>query len=132
MILLWLRVISNYISRCAVYHSYIISEMKHSLAANAVTPALRAVPVPDRALIPKSQRSQTHLLHRMIVSRAKARITAQKQSLELNMSLFANGTRILTYTASGDPGVPGRSLRDSLRIARATAIVARNSRRKGK
>lgn len=115
-----------------MYHSYIISEIKHSLAANAVTPAPRAIPVPDQALILKSQRSQMHLLHRMIVSRAKARITAQKQRLELNMSLVANGTRILTYTASGDPVVPGRSPRDSPRIARATAIVARNSRRKGK
>lgn len=115
-----------------MYHSYIISEMKHSLAANAVTPAPRAVPVPDQALTPKSQRSQTHLLHRMIVSRAKARITAQKQSLELNTSLLANGTRILTYTASGDPGALGRSPKDSPRIARATAIVAKNLRRRGK
>lgn len=125
-------ILNKYISRCVMYHSYIISETKHSLAAKIVTPAPRAVPVPDQALIPKNQKSQTHLLHRMIVSRAKARITALKQSLELNTSLFANGTRTLTYTASGDPGVPGRSLRDSPRVARATAIVARNSRRKGK
>lgn len=125
--------LTKYISRYAMYHSYIISEMKHFLAANAVTPAPRAVPVLDQALIPKSQRNQTHLLHRMIVSRAKAQITAQnKQSLELNTSLVANGTRILTYTASGDPGVPERSPTDSPQIARATAMVARNLRRKGK
>lgn len=73
-----------------------------------------------------------HLLHKAIASRAKARITAPKQSLELNMSLVASGMRILTYTASGDPGVPGRSLTDSRRIARATVTVARNLRRKGK
>lgn len=73
-----------------------------------------------------------HLLHKAIASRAKARITAPKQSLELNMSLVANGTKILTYTASGGLGVPGRSPTGSRRIARATVIVAKNLRRKGK
>lgn len=106
--------------------------MKYCLAANAVTLAPRAVPVPDRALTQKSQRSQMHLLHKAIASRAKARITAQKQSLELNMSLAVNGTRILTYMASGDRDVPGRNLTGSRQIARATAMVARSLKRKGK
>lgn len=74
-----------------------------------------------------------HLLHKAIASRAKARITALKQSLELNMSLVASGTRILTYTASGDPGVPGRNLTGSRRIARVTVtVVTKNLKRKGK
>lgn len=73
-----------------------------------------------------------HLLHKAIASRAKARITAPKQNLELNMSLVASGTRILIYMASGDPGVPGRSPTGSRRIARATVTVAKNLRRKGK
>jgi len=109
--------------------------VKYCLAANAVTLALRAVPVPDQALTQKSQRSQMHLLHKAIASRAKARITAQKQSLELNMSLAVNGTRILTYMASGDRDGPGRNLTGSRQIAtiaRATAMVARSLKRKGK
>lgn len=106
--------------------------MKYCPAANAVTLAPQVVPVPDQALTQKSQRSRTHLLHKVIASRAKARITAQKQSLELNMSLAANGMRILTYTASGDRDVPGRSPTGSRRIARATAMVARSLKRKGK
>lgn len=73
-----------------------------------------------------------HLLHKAIASRAKARITAPKQNLELNMSLVASGTRILIYMASGDPGVPGRNPTGSRRIARATVTVAKNLRRKGK
>lgn len=99
---------------------------------NAATLALRAVPVPDLAPTRKSRRSRMHLLHKAIASRAKARITAPKQSLELNMSLVASGTRILTYTASGGPGVPGRSPTGSRQIVRATVMVARNLRRKGK
>lgn len=73
-----------------------------------------------------------HLLHKAIASRAKARITAPKQNLELNMSLVASGTRIPIYMASGDPGVPGRNPTGSRRIARATVTVAKNLRRKGK
>jgi len=73
-----------------------------------------------------------HLLHKAIASRAKARITALKQSLELNMSLVVSGTRILIYMASGDPGVPGRNLIDSRRIAKATVTVVKNLKRKGK
>lgn len=71
-------------------------------------------------------------LHKAIASKAKAPITAQRQSLELSMSLVANGTRILTFTASGDPDVPGRNPIDSRRVARATAIAARNLRKKSK
>lgn len=109
--------------------------MKWNIAwlLNAVTLAPRAVPVPDQALTRKSRRSRMHLLHKAIASRAKARITALKQSLELNMSLVASGTRILTYTASGDPGVPGRNLTGSRRIARAiVTVVTKNLKRKGK
>lgn len=113
------------------YISYIISKIKCYLAADAATLARRAVPVPDRALIRKNQTNRMHL-HKVIASRAKAPITAQKQSLELSMSLVANGTRILTYMASGDPDVPGKNLIDSPQIARVTAIAARNLRKKGK
>lgn len=97
-----------------------------------MTLAPRAAPVPARAPTRKSRRNRMHLLHKAIASRAKARITAPKQSLELNMSLVANGTRILTYMASGDPDVPGRNPTDSQRIARATVTVGKNLRRKGK
>jgi hypothetical protein len=40
--------------------------------------------------------------------------------------------RILIYTASGDPGVPGKNLIDLPQVAKATAIAARNLKRKGK
>lgn len=96
---------------------------------NAVTLAPRAVPVPGRALIRKSQRSRMHL-HTVIASRAKAQITAQRQKLGLNM--FVNGTRILTYTASGDPDVQEKSRKGSSRTAAAIVIVARNTKRRGK
>lgn len=112
----------------------VIAPLLEAIAAQdqdlTVTLAPQVVPVPDQALTQKSQRSRTHLLHKVIASRAKARITAQKQSLELNMSLAANGMRILTYTASGDRDVPGRSPTGSRRIARATAMVARSLKRK--
>lgn len=130
-----LIILNKYILRDAVSMYIIYTQLvKWNIAwlLNAATLAPRAVPVPDLALTRKSRRSRMHLLHKAIASRAKARITALKQSLGLNMSLVASGTRILTYTASGDPGVPGRSLTGSRQIARATAIVARNLRRKGK
>lgn len=41
-------------------------------------------------------------LHKVIASRAKVQITAQKRKLGLRMSLVANGMRILTCMASGD------------------------------
>lgn len=98
-----------------------------------MTLAPRAVPVPDQVPIRKSRRSRMHLLHKAIASRAKAQIIAPKQSLGLNMSLVASGTRILIYTASGDPDVPGRNLTGSRQIARATVTVVKKSlRRKGK
>lgn len=126
--------VNKYIFRDAV-SMYICTQLvKWNIAwlLNAATLAPRAVPVPDRAPTRKSRRSRMHLLHKAIVSKAKARITAPKQSLELNMSLVASGMRILTSTASGDPDVPGRSQTGSRRIARATVTVARNLRRKGK
>lgn len=134
MTTLSLNILNTYVFRdIHVYHLYTISEMSNvAWLLNAATLAPRAVPVPDRAPTLKSRRSRMHLLHKAIASRAKARITAPKQSLELNMSLVASGTRILTYTASGGPGVPGRNLTGSRRIARATVTVARNLRRKGK
>lgn len=109
-------------------------ECIHNIAwlLNAATLAPRVVLVPDQAPTRKSRRSRMHLLHKAIASRAKARITAPKQSLELNMSLVASGTRILTYTALGGPGVPGKNLIGSQRIARATVMVAKSLRRKGK
>lgn len=122
-----------YTWKCCVHicHPYIISKINPCLAADAATLAPRAVPVPGQALIQRNQKNRMHL-HKAIASKAKAPITAQRQSLELSMSLVANGTRILTYTASGDPAVPGRSPIDSPQVARATAIVARNLKRKGK
>lgn len=94
-----------------------------------MTLALRAVPVPGQALIQKSQRSRMHL-HTVIASRAKAQITAQRQRLGLNM--VASGTRILTYMASGDPGVQEKSRKGLPQTVGATVIVARNTRRRGK
>lgn len=87
------------------------------------------VPVPSQVLIQENQRSRMHLAHKVIASKAKARITAQKQNLEVNTKLIANGKKILIYTAFEDRGVPGRSLTGS---PRAIAIVARHLKRKGK
>lgn len=131
-VLTLLLIILKYVFQDAVYMLSIYNSWNIARLLNAVTLAPRAVPVPDRAPTQKSRRSRMHLLHKAIASKVKARITAPKQSLELNMSLVANGTRILTYTGSGDPGVPGRSPTGSRRIARATVTVARNLRRKGK
>lgn len=108
-----------------------ISEIKHCLAANAATLAPRVAPGLDQALIPTNQRSRMHL-HKVIASRAKVQITAQKRKLGLRMSLVANGMRILTCMASGDPGVLGKSLKGLRHNVKVIAIVARNLRKKGK
>lgn len=97
------------------------------LTANAVTLALRVVPVLDQARTPKSQMH----LHKVIASKA-IQITAQKQSLDLNVKLVVNGIRILTYMASGDRVVLGKSLKDSQVKQRVIMIPARNLKRRGK
>lgn len=106
-------------------------EIKHCLTANAVTLAPQVVPGLDQVLTLISQRSRMHL-HKVIASRAKVRITAQKQKLGLRMSLVASGMRILTFMGSGDPAVLGKSPKGLLPNVKAIAIVARNLRKKGK
>lgn len=108
-----------------------IGEIKRCLAANAVTLAPRVVPGLDQVLILTNRRSRMHL-HKVIASRAKVQITAQTQKLGLRMSLVANGMRIPTYMASGDPGALGKSPKGLRHSVKAIAIVARNLRKKGK
>lgn len=109
---------------CKIIHTRIISEIKYyCLAANAVTLARRAAPVPDQAPIRKNLTSRMHL-HKAIVSKAKAQITALRQSLGLNTNLAASGMKILTYITSGGPSVPRKSPKG--------ATVPRNSRKRGK
>lgn len=90
-----------------------------------VTLALQVVPDQDLVLILINQRNRMHL-HKVIASRAKVQITAQKQKLGLRMSLVVNGMRILTFMESEDPAVLGKSLKGLLHNVKAIAIVARN------
>lgn len=71
-------------------------------------------------------------LHKAIVSRVKALITAQKQSIGIRTTLAASGMKILTYMASGDQEGPGKSLKGSQDHGKATVIVAKSLRKKGK
>lgn len=107
------------------------SEIKHYLTANAVTLALQVVPDQDQVLILINQRNRMHL-HKVIASRAKVQITAQKQKLGLRMSLVVNGMKILTFMESEDPAVLGKSLKGLLHNVKAIVIVARNLKKRGK
>ena len=97
-------------------------------------PVRRQVQIQKNLTNPKSLlnlKNQTHL-HKTIVIRAKARITAQKQNIDVKATLVVNGMRILIYMESEGPIGQGKSLKGSLHNEKAIAMVARKLRKKGK
>lgn len=122
-----------------VKHILEMVKSKNNLTARAVNLAPR-VPVQRQVLNqinlinPKSLRNLKSLmhLHKMIIIRANERITALKQNTDTKAILVVNGTRILIFMASEGPIGRGKSPIGSRHNVKATAIVARKLRKKGK
>lgn len=106
-------------------------KIRNYSAGNIATPVHQVVQVRRHIQIQKNLKNPMHL-HKAIVSRAKAQITALKQSTGIRTTLVANGMKILIYTASGDQADPEKNLNGLQPLVKATVMVVKNIRKKGK